>query len=161
MVHRDVRRDLCPPPLSRDRGKRSFLSGLVYELFTLVARILRYNGSTFVKMLSADLPKNNLLLAHPRPLAKFTNSLPVILNTFRPADLLANNFSYSPALDKNVIETPASNVIDTARFGYVYCIAMMPSQRTDSDDTALQPDATYHLLAGSGDEIVKVGGTLI
>lgn len=61
---------------------------------------------------------------------------------------------------KNVIEIPASNVLDSAHFGYVYCVAMMPSQRTGSDDTALQPDANYHLLTGSGDETVKVGQML-
>lgn len=40
-------------------------------------------------------------------------------------------------------------------------MTMMPSQRTASDDTALQPEATYHLLTGSGDETVKVGQMLI
>jgi di- and tripeptidase len=34
-------------------------------------------------------------------------------------------------------------------------MAMMPSQRTGSD-TALEPDATYYLLTGSGDETVKI-----
>ncbi|KAI9568340.1 hypothetical protein HD554DRAFT_2260263, partial [Boletus coccyginus] len=85
---------------------------------------------------------------------KFFDSYPQ--HTHKPADLLANNVIYSPPLDKNVIEIPGSNVLDSAHFGYVYCMAMMPSQRTGSDDIALQPDATYHLLTGSGDETVKI-----
>ena len=59
-----------------------------------------------------------------------------------------------------MIEIPPSNVLDSAHFGYVYCMAMMPSQRTGSDDVALQPDMTYHLLTGGGDETVKVGQML-
>ena len=94
-----------------------------------------------------------------RKIHKFFDSYPQY--THKPADLLANNLAYSPPLDKNIIEIPASNVLDSAHFGYVYCMAMMPSQRTGSGDTALQPDATYHLLTGSGDETVKVSQMLI
>lgn len=94
-----------------------------------------------------------------RKVHKFFDSYPQYIH--RPADLLANNLGHSPPLVaspcKNVVEIPASNVIDSAHFGYVYCMAMMPSQRTGSDDIALQPDAIYHLLTGSGDESVKVG----
>lgn len=96
-----------------------------------------------------------------RKIHKFFDSYPQY--THKPADLLANNLSYSPPLklDANLIEIPASNVLDSAHFGYVYCMTMMPSQRIGTDDTLLQPDETYHLLTGGGDETVKVGQTLI
>ncbi|KAG6372816.1 hypothetical protein JVT61DRAFT_7223 [Boletus reticuloceps] len=91
-----------------------------------------------------------------RKVHKFFDSYPQY--THKPADLLANNLSgcYSPPLDKNVIQIPALNVLDSAHFGYIYCMTVMPSRRTGSDDTALQLDTTYHLLTGSGDETVKI-----
>ncbi|KAH0832219.1 glutathione degradosome [Lanmaoa asiatica] len=94
-----------------------------------------------------------------RKVHKFFDSYPQY--THKPADLLANNLGYFPLLDanpysKNLIEIPATNVLDSAHFGYIYCMTMMPSQRTGSDDIALQPGATYHLLTGSGDETVKI-----
>jgi di- and tripeptidase len=94
-----------------------------------------------------------------RKVHKFFDSYPQY--THKPADLLANNFSSSPILEadtccKNVITIPASNVLDSAHFGYVYCMAIMPSHRTGSDDPALQAGASYQLLTGSGDETVKV-----
>ncbi|KIJ14910.1 hypothetical protein PAXINDRAFT_12180 [Paxillus involutus ATCC 200175] len=94
-----------------------------------------------------------------RKVHKFFDSYPQY--THKPADLLANNFSSSPILEadtccKNVITIPASNVLDSAHFGYVYCMAIMPSHRTGSDDPALQAGASYQLLTGSGDETVKM-----
>ncbi|KAF9219228.1 glutathione degradosome [Gyrodon lividus] len=94
-----------------------------------------------------------------RKVHKFFDSYPQY--THKPADLLANNFSSSPLSEadtccENVIAISASNVLDSAHFGYVYCMAIMPSQRSGSDDLALQPCASYQLLSGSGDETVKI-----
>ncbi|KAG9315550.1 glutathione degradosome [Chiua virens] len=136
----------------------SWLGILSYNPFTLGVRTRRYSGSTFLSKLS----RNRSLLGHPRPLAKFTNSLTVILNTPTNQPISwQTNISCSLSLVtssccNNVIEIPASNVLDSAHFGYVYCMTMIPSQRTGSDDAALQSDAMYHLLTGSGDETVKI-----
>ncbi|KIJ60273.1 hypothetical protein HYDPIDRAFT_117355 [Hydnomerulius pinastri MD-312] len=94
-----------------------------------------------------------------RKVHKFFDSYPQY--THRPADLLAKNFSSSPPSDvdacsNSVFAIPASNVIDSAHFGYVYCMAILPSQRAGSDDPLLQPGASCQLLTGSGDETVKL-----
>ncbi|KAA1473719.1 Zn-dependent exopeptidase [Dentipellis sp. KUC8613] len=48
---------------------------------------------------------------------------------------------------------PASNVIDSAHFGYIYCMALLPSTRDGSDDP---PSDHVQLVTGSGDEAIKL-----
>lgn len=80
----------------------------------------------------------------------------------KPADIFANNGvgsrlrgASSPDLDSLVpptqgyLSVPASNVIDSAHYGYIYCMALVNG-----------PDDDVQLATGSGDESVKVGETI-
>ncbi|KAI5989043.1 glutathione degradosome [Pisolithus albus] len=98
-----------------------------------------------------------------RKVHKFFDSYPQY--THKPADRFANNFgslsppplsrdtSANPAL---AFDIPASNVIDSAHYGYVYCMAIIPSSRTDTDEIHSEPGRYHQLLTGSGDETVKL-----
>ncbi|TFK70401.1 glutathione degradosome [Pluteus cervinus] len=91
----------------------------------------------------------------PRKAHKFFDSYPQYER--KPADIFANNGtggqvhgSSSPVLDgdapqQGYLSVPASNVIDSAHFGYIYCMALLTT-----------PDGTLHLATGSGDELVKL-----
>jgi len=57
---------------------------------------------------------------------------------------------------RGFLQVPASNVVDSAHYGYVYCMALLPSTRELSDDPSLFTDAYTQLVTGSGDETVKV-----
>jgi hypothetical protein len=48
------------------------------------------------------------------------------------------------------LQVPATNVIDSAHYGYIYCIALL--EGTDADGL---PDGVQ-LVTGSGDETIKV-----
>lgn len=61
----------------------------------------------------------------------------------------------SVPVPKAFLQVPAINVIDSAHYGYVYCMALLPSTREGSDDSAPVSGATQ-LVTGSGDETVKV-----
>jgi di- and tripeptidase len=89
----------------------------------------------------------------------------------RPADARANNglVIFPPNQDdafyrhsvliptpKAALQIPATNVVDSAHYGYVYCLALLPSTRDGSDDQPAQPYETRQLVTGSGDETVKV-----
>ncbi|KAG6909272.1 hypothetical protein DXG01_001334 [Tephrocybe rancida] len=81
----------------------------------------------------------------PRKAHKFFDSYPQYER--RPADLLARNPSTSaagspPELAHVTLAVPPTNVIDSAHYGYVYCMALL-------GDGAL-------LATGSGDETVKL-----
>lgn len=89
----------------------------------------------------------------------------------RPADINAMNGMMTPPMTtvdtdgcvqhasvpapKAFLQVPATNVIDSAHYGYVYCMALLPSTREGSDDPAPVSGATQ-LVTGSGDETVKV-----
>lgn len=52
----------------------------------------------------------------------------------------------------------SGNVIDSAHYGYIYCMALLPAGREGSDDPL--PDSSsgqVRLVTGSGDESIKVG----
>jgi di- and tripeptidase len=51
---------------------------------------------------------------------------------------------------------PATNVIDSAHYGYVYCMALIPSSRDTSSESITHKGQKVHLVTGSGDETVKV-----
>lgn len=53
------------------------------------------------------------------------------------------------------LHVSATNVIDSAHYGYVYCMTFLPSIREGSEDPAPAGGATQ-LVTGSGDETVKV-----
>ncbi|KAF8798830.1 Zn-dependent exopeptidase [Phlegmacium glaucopus] len=88
---------------------------------------------------------------------KFFDSYPQYEH--KPADLYANNGTPkysgrgSPDSDHSLdsprpqeyLKIPASNVIDSAHYGYVYCMAVVKKD-----------DRGVHLATGSGDETVKV-----
>lgn len=98
-----------------------------------------------------------------RKVHKFFDSYPQY--THKPADLFANNFgSFSPPSSEkgtsvntaSAFDIPASNVIDSAHYGYVYCMAIVPSSRAGSDDPLSPSGRCQQLLTGSGDETVKL-----
>ncbi|KAH7885115.1 hypothetical protein F5I97DRAFT_1810763 [Phlebopus sp. FC_14] len=94
-----------------------------------------------------------------RKIHKFFDSYPQY--THKPADLFAKNSSPPlteldvPSENGSIFDIPASNVVDSAHYGYVYCMAMMPSQRMGSGAVPSSHDANCRLLTGSGDETVK------
>lgn len=63
-----------------------------------------------------------------------------------------------------VLQVPPSNIIYSAHYGYVYCMALVPSAREGSDDAPYGHPNTgerrdLQLVTGSGDETVKVSSS--
>ncbi|KII90799.1 hypothetical protein PLICRDRAFT_174166 [Plicaturopsis crispa FD-325 SS-3] len=98
---------------------------------------------------------------------KFFDSYPQYQR--RPADIHASNGLMSPTLSKlasddyvpaaprAILRIPPTNVIDSAHYGYIYCMALLPSTRVGSDDPPPpRDDGSTHLVTGSGDETVKL-----
>lgn len=94
---------------------------------------------------------------------KFFDSYPQY--THKPADLFANNpGSLSPSLSEgdmpstavSAFDISASNVIDSAHYGYVYCMALIASPRIGPDVSSTPSGGSYQLLTGSGDETIRV-----
>ncbi|KAJ7134317.1 hypothetical protein C8R44DRAFT_662695 [Mycena epipterygia] len=96
-----------------------------------------------------DAPGSASGTSTPRKAHKFFDSYPQYER--KPADIYANNGSsrdISPHSDRSTVpapraymDIPAGNVIDSAHYGYIYCMALLPDGR---------------LITGSGDELVKV-----
>ncbi|RPD54678.1 Zn-dependent exopeptidase [Lentinus tigrinus ALCF2SS1-7] len=57
-----------------------------------------------------------------------------------------------------VFQVPPENVIYSAHYGYVYCMALLPSSREGSDDSPFRRGHGHHLqlVTGSGDSTVKL-----
>ena len=57
-----------------------------------------------------------------------------------------------------VFQVPPENMIYSAHYGYVYCMALLPSNREGSDDHPLHRGRgqSLQLVTGSGDSTVKV-----
>lgn len=97
-----------------------------------------------------------------RKVHKFFDSYPQY--THKPADSFANNFGVfsdleeerDPSNSTSTLNIPAENVIDSAHYGYVYCMAMVPSNRIGSNNSQLSSNENHRLLTGSGDETIKV-----
>jgi di- and tripeptidase len=101
---------------------------------------------------------------------KFFDSYP--RSERRPADINAMNGMMTPPMTmfdsdgclqhrsapspRGFLRVPASNVIDSAHYGYVYCMALLPSTGEVLDDPSLPLDGLTQLITGSGDETVKV-----
>ncbi|EIN12463.1 Zn-dependent exopeptidase [Punctularia strigosozonata HHB-11173 SS5] len=63
----------------------------------------------------------------------------------------------APPVAKSVLQIPPSDVIESAHYGYIYCMALMPSTREGSDDHQHGMAREEELLVtGSGDESFKV-----
>jgi di- and tripeptidase len=61
-----------------------------------------------------------------------------------------------------ILSVPAENMIWSAHYGYVYCMALTPSNnREGSEDSAPVPGSHTQLVTGSGDATVKVGSSYI
>lgn len=98
---------------------------------------------------------------------KFFDSYPQYQR--KPADLLAanglssrpstaNSESCEPSSTCIPLHVPPTNVVPSAHYGYIYCMAMLPSVRIGSDDAhpgPQQSEANIQLVTGSGDESVK------
>ncbi|KAJ7584980.1 hypothetical protein C8J56DRAFT_139703 [Mycena floridula] len=66
----------------------------------------------------------------------------------RPADIYANNSGTAtpikvPSFNEHRLQIPPSNVIDSAHYGYIYCMTLL-----EDNDT--------QLVTGGGDEIIKL-----
>ncbi|EGN97989.1 hypothetical protein SERLA73DRAFT_169073 [Serpula lacrymans var. lacrymans S7.3] len=99
---------------------------------------------------------------------KFFDSYPQYQH--RPADIFASNGSPSmtPSTSGDGVPTlsvpapraslniPARNVVDSAHFGYIYCMALLPSNREGCDDVISPENVDIQLVTGSGDETVKL-----
>ncbi|KAI0317637.1 Zn-dependent exopeptidase [Amylostereum chailletii] len=101
----------------------------------------------------ASTPTPGVRKAH-----KFFDSYPRFQR--KPADVQAHNgaeeASSGVASPRMSLDVPPSNVVDSAHYGYVYCMALVPSPRDGSDDAPpLERDGVL-LVTGSGDETVKV-----
>ncbi|KAH8077043.1 Zn-dependent exopeptidase [Cristinia sonorae] len=119
---------------------------------------------------------NNSGTATPRRAHKFFDSYPQY--TRRAADLNARN-SYrsspsppessspptdgclSPALSASMtapaaLDTPAKNMVWSAHYGYIYCMALSPSTYEGSDDKPASAKDEIRLVTGSGDSSVKL-----
>ncbi|KAJ3483636.1 hypothetical protein NLI96_g6169 [Meripilus lineatus] len=117
--------------------------------------------------------------ATPRQAHRFFDSYPRYQR--RPADLNARNSardSYPsspsngaptpPSIDDTCLssqpvqvplahlQVPQTNVIWSAHYGYVYCMALLPSIREGSDDPPVNDSEELRLVTGSGDATVKV-----
>ncbi|THH23069.1 hypothetical protein EUX98_g8107 [Antrodiella citrinella] len=109
----------------------------------------------------------------PRRAHKFFDSYPQY--TRRVADLNARNShrnspspesSSPPSADDCLtqpplgpitsVEVPATNMIWSAHFGYVYCVALSPSTYEGSDDNPICDVDATRLVTGSGDSTVKL-----
>lgn len=55
-----------------------------------------------------------------------------------------------------MLQVPPSNMVWSAHYGYVYCMALVPNNHEGSDDTALSGGHNVQLVTGSGDSTVKV-----
>ncbi|KAJ3559316.1 hypothetical protein NM688_g421 [Phlebia brevispora] len=55
-----------------------------------------------------------------------------------------------------VLQVPPTNMVWSAHYGYVYCMALVPSLTEGSDDVAPSPGDNIQLVTGSGDSTVKV-----
>ena len=91
---------------------------------------------------------------------RFFDSYPRI--TRRPADNDAHNGTTTveetpsgAASPKGSYDVPPTNVVDAAHYGYVYCMALIPSHRAGTDESP-RPDDAIFLVTGSGDETIKV-----
>lgn len=67
---------------------------------------------------------------------------------------LPNVESAACACTPTVLQVPSESMIWSAHYGYVYCMAIMPSVREGSDDGFWE--APPQLVTGSGDGTVKV-----
>ncbi|KAF7975347.1 hypothetical protein HWV62_9799 [Athelia sp. TMB] len=94
---------------------------------------------------------------------KFFDSYPQFER--RPADINASN-SASPKLPSKDIEridtkaylsVPPTNVIDSAHFGYVYCMALLPAVREGLDHIVLDEDDSRILAVVASGETIYAG----
>jgi di- and tripeptidase len=122
-------------------------------------RMLRGNASNYGPQMEGSSSPNLSRKAH-----KFWDSYPQYEH--KPADIYANNGAGTPDSDgsnradalypSKTLLIPSTNVIDSAHYGYIYCMALLPSAREGSDDPPLQRADNIQLITGSGDEMVKV-----
>jgi hypothetical protein len=88
---------------------------------------------------------------------KFFDSYP--RGEHRPADFSAHNGSRRSTVeweDLPHLYIPDTNTIDYAHYGYLYCMAIVPSTKLGQNDGSLKDHEGVRLVTGSGDETVKV-----
>ncbi|KAI1793225.1 Zn-dependent exopeptidase [Ganoderma leucocontextum] len=78
------------------------------------------------------------------------------LESRTPPDPCIQSDALQPPL--SVFQVPPENVIYSAHYGYVYCMALLPSHRDGSDDVPFDTDQgrPLQLVTGSGDSTAKL-----
>ena len=127
-----------------------------------------FDFSGDINVLPTELIIDSAVSTPGRKAHKFFDSYPQFER--RPADINAMNGILTPPTTtlelgcvqhaapspKGFLQVSASNVIDSAHYGYVYCMALLPSIQELSDDLSLPTGGPTQLVTGSGDETVKV-----
>ncbi|KAG6886585.1 hypothetical protein C0992_003273 [Termitomyces sp. T32_za158] len=117
-----------------------------------------YTDLTSLSHTGTSTPSTGTRKAH-----KFFDSYPQYVR--RPADIFAKNPSKSGKQGSSsppegeylptgygLLNVPASNVIDSAHYGYIYCMALLTHDGKEKDSV----DGSVQLATGSGDETVKL-----
>ena len=87
-----------------------------------------------------------------------TRSTPPTPPSSTPPDQMNDDSSSSSqgASYPCVLQVPPTNMVWSAHYGYVYCMALVPSLTEGSDDAPVTPGDDVQLVTGSGDSSVKV-----
>ncbi|KAI0768916.1 Zn-dependent exopeptidase [Irpex lacteus] len=102
----------------------------------------------------ADLNARNPTCSSRSPSPCLGSSTPSVSSSYDSC-VLPNGLPNSHA--PQVLCVPPENMIWSAHYGYVYCMALAPSSnREGSDDPAIGPNTKMQLITGSGDATVKV-----
>ncbi|KAJ8457580.1 hypothetical protein ONZ51_g11443 [Trametes cubensis] len=107
----------------------------------------------------ADLNARNPTCASCLPSSVSSSSVPASSSSTRglsPDSCVQDDLVKAPLA---VLQVPPECVIFSAHYGYVYCMALLPSNREGSDDPAPEDTAGngLQLVTGSGDSTVKDG----
>ena len=105
----------------------------------------------------ADLNARNPTCASCAPTLSTTPPSASSTGSRTPPDPCIQHDGFQPPVA--IFQVPPENVIHSAHYGYVYCMALLPSHRDGSDDPPFKSDRgrQLQLVTGSGDSTVKVG----
>lgn len=107
----------------------------------------------------ADLNARNPTCSSRSPSPCLGSSTPSVSSSYDSC-VLPNGLQNGHATQALCV--PPENMIWSAHYGYVYCMALAPSSnREGSDDPAIGPNTKMQLITGSGDATVKVGVVIL
>ncbi|EJF61051.1 Zn-dependent exopeptidase [Dichomitus squalens LYAD-421 SS1] len=104
----------------------------------------------------ADLNARNPTCASCVPATSTTPPSGSSTGSLTPPDPCIHPDGFHPPVA--IFQVPPENVIDSAHYGYVYCMALLPSYRDGSDDPPFESGRgrQLQLVTGSGDSTVKL-----